>query len=77
MKPSCFASPCATCTNRVVCRCFQVREVTVVEAITTLGLRTVKEVRQHTEAGDGCTCCHGELRRLLADNVPLLTGEAG
>ena len=52
-------------------------KATVVEAIITLGLRTVKEIRQYTEAGDGCTCCHHELRRLLTENAPLLMSEAG
>jgi NifU-like protein len=65
------------CSERILCRCFRVSEATVVEAITTLGLRTVKEIRKHTEAGDGCTCCHAQLHRCLEENVPLLTGEAG
>ena len=77
MKPSCSASACATCTSRIVCRCFQVSEATVVETIITLGLRTVKEIRQQTEAGDGCTCCHAQLRQCLEENAPVLTGEAG
>jgi bacterioferritin-associated ferredoxin len=77
MKPSCCTSDCAGCTARVICRCFQITEAVVVEAITTLGLRTVKEIRQHIEAGDGCTCCHPQLRRCLAENAPVLTGEAG
>jgi len=32
-----------------------------------LGLRTVKEVRQATGAGDGCTCCHRQIRGLLEE----------
>ena len=76
MKPFCSSDPCFTCTDRVLCRCLRVRESTVVDAIVTLGLRTVKEIREHTGAGDGCTCCHGELRRCLEDYAPVLTGEA-
>ena len=76
MKPSHSLNPCFGCTGRILCRCLRVREATVVEAIVTLGLRTVKEIRQHTGAGDGCTCCHGELGRCLDDYAPVLTGEA-
>jgi bacterioferritin-associated ferredoxin len=43
----------------------QVTEEVLVEALATLELRTVKEVRQHTGAGDGCTACHRSIRRLL------------
>ena len=50
-----------SCPDRVVCRCLRVTEETVISAIVTLGLRTVKEIRHATEAGDGCTCCHKEL----------------
>jgi bacterioferritin-associated ferredoxin len=64
---------CATvgsCPDRVVCRCLKVTEQEVVSAIVTLGLRTVKEVRQATEAGDGCTCCHKEIAAYLAVYSP-------
>jgi bacterioferritin-associated ferredoxin len=57
--------PCSGCPDRVVCRCLKVTEAAVVDAIVTLGLRTVKELRTATGAGDGCTCCHRELRELL------------
>jgi bacterioferritin-associated ferredoxin len=64
---------CATvgsCPDRVVCRCLKVTEQTIVSAIVTLGLRTVKEVRKATEAGDGCTCCHREIAAYLAVYSP-------
>jgi NAD(P)H-nitrite reductase large subunit len=76
MKPFLASDPCFGCTDRILCRCLRVRESTVVEAIVTLGLRTVSEIRQRTGAGDGCTCCHGELHRCLEENAPVLTGEA-
>src|SRR5262249_19713226 len=46
MKPSCSLSPCSGCPDRIVCRCFGVKESTIVQAIATLGLRTVKEIRK-------------------------------
>ena len=48
-----------------MCRCLKVAEAHIVEAIVTLGLRTVKEVRRATGAGDGCNCCHRELHALI------------
>ena len=57
--------PCAGCPDRVVCRCLKIKEAAIVDAIVTLGLRTVKEVRRATGAGDGCTCCHRELHALI------------
>jgi|GEM_PF-2542588 len=59
------AGPCSGCPDRVVCHCFKVTEETVVAAIRRHGLVTVREVRQMTEAGDGCTCCHAEIRELI------------
>lgn len=59
------SGPCAGCPDRVVCRCLKVTEATIVEAIVTLGVRSVNELRIATGAGDGCTCCHRELRELL------------
>jgi bacterioferritin-associated ferredoxin len=43
----------------------QVTEEVLVETVTALGLRTVKEVRHHTGAGDGCTACHRAIRQFL------------
>jgi bacterioferritin-associated ferredoxin len=59
-------SAVGSCAERVVCRCLKVTEHKVIEAITTLGLRTLSELRAATEAGDGCTCCHRELNTYLA-----------
>jgi bacterioferritin-associated ferredoxin len=38
----------------------------VVAAIVHLGVRTVKELREATEAGAGCRCCHRQLQGYLA-----------
>ena len=64
---SCRSCPAVgSCPDRVVCRCLRVTEQVVIEAIVTLGVRTVKELRHATEAGDGCTCCHKELAAYIA-----------
>lgn len=63
---SCRTCPTVgSCPDRVVCRCLQVVEETVIVAIRTHGARTVKELKTLTGAGDGCMCCHRELRAYL------------
>ncbi len=59
------AGPCAGCPDRIVCRCLKVTEESITDAIVSLGLRTVRDVRSVTGAGDGCTCCHQSIRELL------------
>jgi bacterioferritin-associated ferredoxin len=46
----------------------QITESTLVQVITTLQLRTVKEVRRHTGAGDGCMCCHARINAYLVQH---------
>lgn len=72
MHSSCTFSACSACPGKVVCRCLGVTDADIVTMIETLGLRTVKEVRAHTGAGDGCTCCHAEIRTLLEEASPKL-----
>jgi len=62
--------PCSGCPDRVVCRCLKVTEAAIVEAITERGVRTLQELRQATEAGTGCNCCHKELRAYLELHAP-------
>ena len=66
MDPRC-SSPCNACPVRFVCRCLKISEEAVREAVQTFQLRTVKEIRLHTGAGEGCTCCHQRLERFLQD----------
>jgi bacterioferritin-associated ferredoxin len=63
---TCSTCPSAgSCPDRVVCRCLKVTEETVIAAIREHGVRTVLELRTVTRAGDGCTCCHKQLRVYL------------
>ena len=62
---SCSPDRCDDCPAKVVCRCLNVTESEIVSVIATLEVRTVKELRSLTGAGDGCTCCHGRLRDYL------------
>jgi bacterioferritin-associated ferredoxin len=65
MSTTCTAERCDTCPGKVVCRCLNVTEEQVVNLITGCGLRSIREIRQHTGAGEGCTCCHAELANYL------------
>jgi bacterioferritin-associated ferredoxin len=56
---------CDSCPGKVVCRCLQVTEEQLVNLIARYDLRTIREVRMHTGAGNGCTCCHQELQQYL------------
>jgi len=72
MDTACTRS-CSDCPSRLVCRCLKITEEAVVHAIAVLGMRTVKEIRQATGAGDGCTCCHKLLARLIdKHSVPVI-----
>ncbi len=71
MNSSCLES-CNGCPNRVVCRCLQVTEDQILEAIEDGDLNTVREVRKATGAGAGCMCCHGEIKRMLVQRQSLV-----
>jgi bacterioferritin-associated ferredoxin len=59
-----------SCGERLVCKCFKVTEHEVVTAIRIHGLTTIRELKNVTLAGDGCTCCHKELKQYLAIYSP-------
>ena len=63
-----FCSPeqCHHCPDRVVCRCLNVTESEIVHAIQRHELQSIREVRRHTGAGEGCTCCHEQLKEYIA-----------
>ena len=65
MDATCPRRDCAGCPAKVVCHCLQVTEETLRHALATLDIRTVKDIRYHTGAGDGCTACHRLLRKYL------------
>jgi bacterioferritin-associated ferredoxin len=68
---SCRTCPSVgSCGDRLVCRCLKVTEHEVVTAIRAHGITTVHELKTVTRAGDGCTCCHKELRTYLSIYAP-------
>jgi bacterioferritin-associated ferredoxin len=61
----CLSTNCTGCPERFLCHCLQVTEDTVMEALAELQIRSLKDLRQHTGAGSGCTACHHKLRRYI------------
>ena len=59
-----------SCPSRLVCRCQKVTEESVIAAIQQDGVRSVVELKKVTRAGDGCTCCHKQLRVYLDVYAP-------
>lgn len=53
---------CSSCPDRVVCRCLNVTESQIIQAVAMHDVNTLRELRHLTGAGDGCTCCHGQLQ---------------
>ena len=51
--------------DQVVCACLQVTEGRVRAAVEQDGVQTVRELIRATEAGTGCTACHGRLESCL------------
>jgi len=64
MDRTCTFDQCASCPN-VICRCLQVTEEMLLEALAIHQVRTVKEVRSLTGAGDGCSACHKRINAYI------------
>jgi bacterioferritin-associated ferredoxin len=62
---------CSTeCRLRYVCHCLQVTDAVLREAFASRDIRTLKDLRRHTGAGDGCMACHARLTGYLRQNAP-------
>lgn len=62
---NCTHENCHDCPDKIVCRCLKVTEEQLVRMIERLELRSVHDLKKYTGAGDGCTCCHAELKGYL------------
>ncbi len=51
--------------EKIVCKCFNVSEETIIKAIRTNHLTTVEDVTHFTKAGGGCGRCRGEIQQIL------------
>lgn len=52
--------------DTIVCRCLQVCQSSLVDAVERCALANLQDVARETGAGSGCTACHRTIRRLLA-----------
>jgi bacterioferritin-associated ferredoxin len=55
----------ADCGLRYICHCLRVTEAVLAEAFATHDIQTLKDIRRHTGAGDGCMSCHRRLQTYL------------
>ena len=62
---------CSSCSTRLVCRCLQVTEDALLAALDAGGITTLRDIRQCTGAGDGCTACHRKLKSYLERRTAL------
>jgi len=53
------------CGLRYICHCLRVTEEVLTEAFATQDIQTLKDIRRHTGAGDGCMACHRRLQAFL------------
>ena len=60
---------CASCEDKVICHCLQIRESTLVDAVDSRQMMTVNDIVRETGAGGGCTACHRRLRRFLKTTI--------
>ena len=67
MERFCDHTQCEGCSGEFLCHCLKVTEEMLVEAVNRFGLQTLNDVRRHTGAGDGCTACHRQIRRVLLE----------
>ena len=53
-----------------VCSCLRITELQLLARLARADIRTLRDLRQLTGAGDGCTACHQTLRNYLKPNKP-------
>ena len=53
--------------EKIICKCFNVSEKTILKAIELNSLKTVEQVTDYTKAGGNCGQCKGEIEKILKD----------
>ena len=51
--------------TKMICKCFQVTENQIINAIKENGLKTLEEVTNYTKAGGACGHCKGAIQNIL------------
>jgi bacterioferritin-associated ferredoxin len=60
---------CNCCSEMMICTCLGITEAELCRALTTLDLKSVRDIRINTGAGDGCTACHALLHQYLDEHT--------
>lgn len=58
---------------KIICRCLQITETDLLEAVDEGNLRTIREVVCKTGAGDGCTACRKKIVQYLEQQQSLVS----
>ncbi len=61
--------------GRLVCKCFNVTDQTIIRTIRENNLSTVDDVTAFTKAGGGCGQCRDEIAEILENELRLRRGE--
>jgi bacterioferritin-associated ferredoxin len=59
----------AECGLRFVCHCLRVTEEVLAQAFAAQDIQTLRDLRRHTGAGEGCMACHRRLQAYLDRHV--------
>jgi len=51
--------------TNIICKCFNVSEQTIIQAIHTNNLKTLEDITHFTKAGGACGQCKGEIQKIL------------
>jgi len=62
---SCLAFNGTDQASKIVCRCLNITEEQLLQALENGTIRTLPELRRCTGAGTGCNCCHAVLEEYL------------
>ena len=51
--------------GKIVCECFDVTDLEIIDAVKANGLETIEEVTDYLKAGGGCGNCHERIEALI------------
>lgn len=51
--------------TNIICKCFNVSEQAIIQAIHTNNLKTIEDITHFTKAGGACGQCKGEIQKIL------------
>ncbi len=61
--------------GKLVCKCFNVTDLTIIKTIRENNLSTLEEVTDYTKAGGACQSCLDEISEILENELKIRNGE--